>query len=127
MNAVKTRNRWKQLILCFSVLLFLFSFITPGSLAQDTQVCISKPRGLNNWTPSFLLPRGFDNQDTPGPGLDSVIRTDFIIFMRDGVVIDAASLVNHVQNPGSYSVTFNASHLSNGVYFYKLATSSFKM
>jgi len=106
MNAVKTRNRWKQLILCFSVLLFLFSFITPACLAQDIQVHISKPRGLNTWTPSFLLPRGFDNQDTPGPGLDSVIRTDFTILMRDGVIIDSASLINDIQNPGSYSVKF---------------------
>jgi hypothetical protein len=33
---------------------------------------------------------------------------------------EAAVLVNEEKYPGRYSVTFNASHLSSGVYFYKL-------
>lgn len=92
MNAIETRNRWKQLILCISMLLFLFS-ITPQSFGQETRTRISKPTGLNSWKPSFLLPRGFNSSDTPGPGLDSVVRTDFTIIMRDGVIIDALKYV----------------------------------
>ncbi len=34
-------------------------------------------------------------------------------------------LVNQPQNPGSYSVQFNASELSSGIYYYKLSYDSF--
>lgn len=35
---------------------------------------------------------------------------------------EVANLVNGLLNAGSYSVTFNAGHLSSGVYFYRYAT-----
>jgi hypothetical protein len=34
---------------------------------------------------------------------------------------EVANLVSSYQNKGNYSVTFNASNLSSGVYFYRLA------
>jgi hypothetical protein len=36
-----------------------------------------------------------------------------------------ASLVNSAQTAGDYSVTFNASNLASGVYFYRLQAGSF--
>jgi len=84
MNAVKTRKIWKQLIICFSLLLFLFSYDT----SLYTQTRISKPGNLNSWKPAHLLP-AYDN--TP---IDSVIRTDFTIIMRDGVIIDCLKWVS---------------------------------
>jgi hypothetical protein len=38
---------------------------------------------------------------------------------------EVQTLVNNVQNPGSYNVTFNAVNLSSGVYFYKLKAGNF--
>jgi hypothetical protein len=38
---------------------------------------------------------------------------------------EVAILVNEVQSSGNYEVTFNASLLSSGVYFYKLQAGSF--
>ena len=38
---------------------------------------------------------------------------------------EVATLVNEVKNQGSYSVDFNASNFSSGVYFYKLETNGF--
>jgi len=38
---------------------------------------------------------------------------------------EVAVLVNEYKNPGIYSVDFNASSLSSGVYFYKMESGSF--
>jgi hypothetical protein len=38
---------------------------------------------------------------------------------------EVSVLVNQVQSPGSYEVTFAASELPSGIYFYKLTTSGF--
>ena len=38
---------------------------------------------------------------------------------------EAASLVNQVQNKGTYEVQFNGNSLSSGVYYYKLTVNSF--
>ncbi len=38
---------------------------------------------------------------------------------------EVASLVNEVQTAGYYSINYNASSLSSGVYFYKLETGNF--
>lgn len=38
---------------------------------------------------------------------------------------EAATLVNERQNAGSYSIDFNASNLSSGIYFYKLQAGDF--
>jgi hypothetical protein len=36
-----------------------------------------------------------------------------------------ATIVNHEQKPGNYQVTFDASQLSSGVYYYQLKTNNF--
>ncbi len=38
---------------------------------------------------------------------------------------EVVTLVNEVQNPGKYSVNFDASNLSSGIYFYRLQAGSF--
>jgi hypothetical protein len=38
---------------------------------------------------------------------------------------EVTTLVNRKQKPGSYQVSFNASGLPSGVYFYKLKAGSF--
>lgn len=69
-----------------TLILLLLLIITVAN-AQD-RYYTSKPTGLNSWRPSFLLPRV---TDSPGP--DSVVRTDFTITLRDGVIIDALKFV----------------------------------
>jgi hypothetical protein len=39
---------------------------------------------------------------------------------------EVVPLVSQFQNAGTYEVTFTATNLSSGVYFYKLETSDFK-
>ena len=38
---------------------------------------------------------------------------------------EVATLVNKQQKPGNYEVTFNASNLTTGIYFYRLQSGSF--
>jgi hypothetical protein len=38
---------------------------------------------------------------------------------------EVATLVNEEKQPGTYEVEFNASGLTSGIYFYRLATGSF--
>lgn len=67
------------------VLLFLLCY-NSQQFAQEKH--LSKPSGFNSWKPTYLLPRV---SDSPGP--DSVVRTDFTITMRDGVIIDCLKYV----------------------------------
>ena len=39
---------------------------------------------------------------------------------------EVATLVNELQKPGSYEVTWDATGQSSGVYFYKLITGKYK-
>jgi predicted acyl esterase len=82
MNAIKTRNKLKQLMLLFSMLLFLF----PYAEASSQHKTLSKPHNLNSWKPTHLLPMQLDN---PIP----VVRTDFTVTMRDGVIIDCLKYI----------------------------------
>lgn len=82
MNAIKTRNKLKQLMLLFSMLLFLFPYAEVSSQHKT----LSKPHNLNSWKPTHLLPMQLDN---PIP----VVRTDFTVTMRDGVIIDCLKYI----------------------------------
>ena len=82
MIAIETGNRTKRLILYISMLLFLFT----GANDLFSQYRMSKPGGLNSWKPAHILP---NQLDVP----TSVVRTDFTIVMRDGVIIDCLKFV----------------------------------
>ena len=45
--------------------------------------------------------------------------------MYDVLGREVANLVNEVKTPGSYSVSFDASNLSSGVYIYKIQAGDF--
>ncbi|WKZ68910.1 MAG: T9SS type A sorting domain-containing protein [Melioribacteraceae bacterium] len=51
------------------------------------------------------------------------LRTQLIVYNILGQVVK--TLVNEVKAPGSYEVTFDASQLSSGVYFYRLQSGDF--
>ena len=89
MYAIYSKFSQKQLSILLGMLLFLLCY-NSQSFAQDTRTTLSKPRGFNSWTPSYLLPK-VSQQDNPGP--DTVTRTDFLVQMRDGVTIDCLKYV----------------------------------
>ena len=71
-------------------------------------------------------------QNYPNP-FNPVTKINFQIPSKGNVTMkvfnqlgqEVAVLVNKVMNAGSYSVDFDASKLSSGVYFYKLTTGGF--
>lgn len=84
MNAIKFHHKLKQLIFIGSMLLFLFAYVD-NLFAQDSKI-LGKPKNLNTWTPSHLLPRF-------GDAMATVVRTDFTITMRDGILIDCLNFI----------------------------------
>ena len=87
MNAIYSNLSKKHFAILLGLLLFLLCY-SSQSFAQGKT--LSKPQGFNSWTPSFLLPR-VSITDDPGP--DTVVRTDFTIQMRDGILIDALKYI----------------------------------
>ncbi|MBL8017630.1 MAG: T9SS type A sorting domain-containing protein [Ignavibacteria bacterium] len=82
---------------------------------------------------STEVPSGFElSQNYPNPFNPttyikiSVPESEFVnlsVYDITGREVDV--LVNNKLNPGIYNVDFNASHLSSGVYFYRLTSGSF--
>lgn len=76
---------------------------------------------------------GFElSQNYPNP-FNPVTKIDFGIPEQEFVTLkvfdllgrEVRTIVNENLQPGSYSVNFNASNLSSGIYFYKLQTSTY--
>lgn len=83
MNAIKTQSTMKQAIICLIMLLFFMSY---SEVTYTQSKVMNKPGHLNSWTPSYILPIQTDNPI-------SVVRTDFTITMRDGVIIDCLKYI----------------------------------
>ncbi len=59
----------------------------------------------------------------PNVGIKNTQSVRLIVY--DILGNEVATLVNEVQSPGIYKVTFDASNLTTGIYFYKLHTGNF--
>lgn len=83
---------------------------------------------ISNEVPSaYSLEQNYPNPFNPTTNFKySLKESGFVsikIFDMSGREVE--SMVNSVQSAGTYSVQFNASRLSSGVYFYKLVTEKF--
>lgn len=75
----------------------------------------------------FELQQNYPNPFNPSTMINySVANAEMVeLKVYDILGKEVKTLVNQIQNPGSYSITFNAAGLSSGVYFYKLKAGSF--
>lgn len=115
-----------------------------------TQSYCRYPDGTSGWQLSNSISRGFPNtitnvedefnpdseyrlnQNYPNP-FNPTTTISYSIPMTSNVSLkifnvvgrEVATLVNESKSAGSYSINFNASGLSSGVYFYQLTTASF--
>jgi hypothetical protein len=76
-----------------------------------------------DWQPTaFRLDQNYPNPFNPttvvGYQLPAVSKVRLVVY--DLLGHEVSTLVNEVKQPGTYSVQFNASFLSSGVYFYRL-------
>ncbi len=75
----------------------------------------------------YSLSQNYPNPFNPSTTISYSIKkaglVDLIVF--DILGIEVASLVNEVKESGNYSVTFNATNLPSGIYFYTLTSGNF--
>ena len=73
--------------------------------------------------PAFSLEQNYPNPFNPNTIIRYQIpqRSRVRITVHDILGREIATLVDEIQEAGSHEQTFNASHLSNGVYFYSLS------
>jgi hypothetical protein len=78
-------------------------------------------------TATFTLNQNYPNPFNPS----TVIRYQLPVTSNVNIKVydimgrDVATLVNEMKNAGNYEVTFNASLLASGVYFYRMSAGSF--
>lgn len=83
--------------------------------------------GNNEIPASYKLNQNYPNPFNPVTKISFALPKQGFVTLKvyDILGKEVATLVNEVKNQGSYSVDFNASNFSSGVYFYKLETNGF--
>jgi len=76
---------------------------------------------------AFKLEQNYPNPFNPGTTIKfSVVKSGLVsLKVYDLPGREVATLVNEEMNPGSYEVSFDATRLASGVYFYRLCTGEF--
>jgi hypothetical protein len=91
--------------------------------------CTGTVTGIGgNTTPvSYKLEQNYPNPFNPVTKISYALPVQGLVTLRvyDVLGKEVATLVNETKNAGSYTVEFNASNLSSGVYFYKLESNTF--
>lgn len=106
---------------------YLKGCVINGIVYGDTS--LTNVQQIGNTVPDkFELKQNYPNPFNPSTNIKyDLIKNSFVkMTVYDLSGKEVASLVNQLQNAGSYEVTFNAANLSSGVYFYKLETGDFK-
>jgi hypothetical protein len=76
---------------------------------------------------SYELFQNYPNPFNPSTQIRYSVKESGLVNLKiyDVLGNEVATIVNQVQNQGTYSVSFDASGLSSGVYFYKIESGSF--
>ena len=76
---------------------------------------------------SFSLSQNYPNPFNPSTRISYEIPVSNFVTLKifDALGKAVASLVNEKQNAGSYTVDFNGSNLSSGIYFYRINSGEF--
>ena len=112
-------------------------YVTGSSAGSGTSVDFATikysqtPTGIDqieNIIPEmFLLHQNFPNPFNPTTSIQYAINSKQLVQLKvyDVLGKEVATLVNEEKTAGNYEVSFNASQLSSGVYFYKLQAGDF--
>ncbi|MFA7360925.1 MAG: T9SS type A sorting domain-containing protein [Candidatus Kapaibacterium sp.] len=76
---------------------------------------------------SYAVSQNFPNPFNPTTKINFALPKSGLVTMKvyDILGKEVATLVNEVKNAGSYTVDFNASNLTSGMYFYKVSVNGF--
>jgi len=77
---------------------------------------------------SFDLQQNYPNPFNPKTVINYQLKvnSDVKLFVYDVLGREVKTLVNKIQPAGKHKVTFNASNLASGIYYYKLRTNDFE-
>lgn len=95
-----------------------------------TEQRLTPVREIKNVSPrGFRLEQNYPNPFNPSTTISYTISQPSFVTLNifDLLGKKVATLVSEEKNPGYYSVKFNASNLSNGVYFYRLQATNFSL
>ncbi len=101
--------------------------ITNGSLPDDYNLYQNYPNPFNPVTTiKYNLPEvKTENVSFLHPVGNFGGKLTVELNVYDALGIEVITLVNDYQRPGNYEITFDASSLSSGIYFYRLNAGSF--
>ncbi|MCK9426078.1 MAG: T9SS type A sorting domain-containing protein [Ignavibacteriaceae bacterium] len=95
-------------------------YYNPGLTSVDE-------RNTNQLPSVYTLQQNYPNPFNPSTSIEFQIPQNRFVTLNifDLLGKEVATLVNEEKNVGSYSVNFDASHLSSGIYFYELRAGNF--
>ena len=116
----------------YSVSLIVFNFNVQNQIIKQNYIDVQDATSLENDKPTrpneiYLgqnYPNPFNALTTINYTLRNMDHVKLCVFDITGKL--AKTLVNQIQNPGSYSVSFDASNLASGIYICKLKSGSFE-
>jgi hypothetical protein len=81
----------------------------------------------NSYLDNFSLEQNYPNPFNPSTTITFSIPNEELVTLKvfNALGEEVAELVNETKPAGNYSVSFNASELSSGIYFYKISAGSF--
>jgi hypothetical protein len=100
---------------------------THGRGVWQTDVALGLVNYNNEVPASYSLQQNYPNPFNPVTTIKyDLIKSGFVkLSVFDVLGKEIKPIINENQNPGSYTVQFDASSLTSGVYFYKLVTADF--
>ncbi len=103
-------------------IVYLYHMIQSGNSAPVDAI-----EGVKPVAASFQLLQNYPNPFNPTTNIEYRIANagDVSLKVYDILGREVITLVNKVEQPGSYSVTFDARDLPSGVYFYRLETGTY--
>ena len=103
---------------------------SPYNAPTDLYDAVTGTTGVTPGNPiphTFALKQNYPNPFNPATTINYQLPVNSMVTLKvfDLLGREVATLVNGRQTPNNYSVSFNGSGLSSGVYFYRLQTDNF--
>lgn len=119
----------------YDVKLTVSNGTTSMSKTREGYITVNTPTGItstgNNVPEKFALFQNYPNPFNPTTkirySIPSITEKQGLVSLKvyDILGNEIAVLVNEIQSPGTYEVSFDASQIPSGVYFYKIAAPGF--
>jgi len=116
----------------YSVSLTVFNFTVQNQITKqdyiNVQAATSLENNESNKPHEIYLKQNYPNPFNASTTIKYTLkdRNTAKLAVFDVTGNEVKTLVNQIQNPGDYSVSFDASNLASGIYIYKLKSGSFE-